>query len=326
MLRELLRGFEARQPQTVANMSVIPLVGQESEYGAVGTMTDIYLARDLAYDRLHMSTSADYPTILPSGYTLITKEQAQDRTVPSKTILAAKKTAEVAAFCVQSSQPGHMSKENKDKQQVRMLPATVRKAAYLHRNTNHFSTLWQTLGKYNTSLGLRGDYLATFFDHFKAQLDQFIAEFELVPFQRGAIILINDGVMGVEISPNPLAWSAQWEPLIRDCYGSEAISRQREFKTIDETSIFGDVATLEELSEKLTHFEDQEFAYAERIIEEILNQAESQSERQTVDGLKVVDVETPDFVGQAVRHNGTIIDLTLLRRDAAERGFRFNRR
>lgn len=323
MLRDLLKGLEARTPQSVANMCVIPLVAQDTEYHKVGTMADIYLDRDTAYNSLTLGTQSNQPTILPAGYTLITKERAQDRTVASKTLLPAKQATEVSAFCVQSSQPGHMSKGNKEMQQVRMLPATVRKAAYANRNNSSFQSLWATLGQYNSKLGLRGDFLMTFFENFTTQLDQFIAEFELVPYQRGAIILINDEVIGVELSPNALAFSAQWEPLIRDCYGSEAISRQKDHKVVDESAIFGDVDTFEGLMKRLDEFEDQECDFAERCINDVLSQVENTTRRQSESGLEVLDVETPDFVGQAIKNGTDIIDLTLLRRDAAERGFKF---
>lgn len=325
MLRELLRGFEARQPQTVANMTIIPLVGQDTEYGAVGTMADIYLDRDSAYNRLTMGNQADQPTIMPSGYTLITKEAAQDRAVANKTLIPSKKTIDVNAFCVQSSQAGFMSKANKDKQEVRMLPATVRKVAYLNRKEGNYSALWTALGGYNSALAVKGNFLASFFENFKEQLDKFIAEFELVPFQRGAIILINDKVMGVEISPNPLAWSAQWETLVRDCYGSEAITRQKDYKVVDKSAVFGDTDTLEELSEKLKKFEEAEFEFAENCIRNVLAQEEKSVDRQIEGNLKVVDLETDDYIGQAVRKDGSIIDLTLLSRDAAQKGFKFSR-
>lgn len=325
MLRELLRGFEARQPQSVANMTVIPLVGQDTEYTDVGTVADIYLERDSAYDRLTMGTQADQPTIMPSGFTLITKEKAQDRAVANKTIIPGKKTMEVNAFCVQSTQAGHMSKANKEQQKVRMLPVTVRKAAYANRNGYNYSALWQSLGEYNTRLGVTGNYLTNFFEKFQDQLDNFIAEFELVPHQRGAIILINNVVVGVEIAANPLAFSAQWESLIRDCYGSEAIMKQKDFKAIDESAIMEDVDNLEDLAEVVDRLEAKEFDFAERTINDVLSQVERQADRQTVGALKVVDVETDDYVGQAVRKNGSIIDLTLLSRDAAQKGFKFGR-
>lgn len=325
MLRELLRGFEARQPQSVANMVIIPLVGQDTEMNDVGTVADIYLERDRAYDRLTMGTNASNVTIIPGGYALITEESAQDRAVRSKELVAAKSKREVSAFCVQSSQGGYMSKADTESKRARMLPATVRRAAYVNRNAQGYDGLWNTLSRYNSTMGLHGDFLKTFFDRFRQQLDEFVAEFELVPHQRGAIVLINNKVVGVEIAANPMAFSAQWELLVRDCYGSEAVVQQQDV-TIDETAIFSDAETLEELDEKLQKFEDEEWDYAENLVHDILSQQETCSERQIEGNLKVVDVETDDYVGQAVRENGTIIDLTLLSRDAAQKGFKFNRR
>lgn len=325
MLRELLRGFEARQPQSVGNMTVIPLVGQVSEYSDVGTIEDIYLNRDTSYDTLHMANRSERVTIVPGGYSLVTKEAAQDRAVRSKELVAAGQTKQVPAFCVQSSQGGYMRGHDAEKQTVRMLPATVKKAAYHNRNRRGYDGLWDTLQTYNTTVGVGGNFLRSFFDKFRQQMDEFVAEFELVPHQRGAIILINDEIIGVEIAPNPMAFSAQWELLIRDCYGSEAIARQTQVDKVDETAVFTDAETLEGLSEALTEFEDKEWDYVEKLVNTVLSQNESCAERQAHGGLKVVDVETEDYVGQAVRENGTIIDLTLLSREANEKGFRFDR-
>lgn len=326
MLSEFLKGLEAREPQTVGNMTVIPLVAQATERNGVGTVADIYLERDLAYDRLQMATASNAPTILPAGYAMITKEKAQDRAVASKTILPAKGSKEVNAFCVQSTQCGLMSSANKAQQEFRMLPATIRMVAYRHRNEKKFNALWDSLAIYNSSLKVTGNFLSSFFNEYKSRLSQFVAEFELVPFQRGAIILINDELVGVEFAPNPLAFSAQWETLIRDCYGSEAIARQSQHKTINESALFGDVESLDDLEKKLDEVEDREIEFAEQQVQMVLNQTEQRAVKQTEGGMKVIDLETTDFVGQAVQDGDTIIDLTLLRRNAAERGFKFTKR
>lgn len=327
MLRTYLAGLESRQPQSVGNMCIIPLVSQGTEREDIGTIADIYLHRDIAYDRLELSNQAKFATIVPNGFALITKERAQDRAVASKTLLAAGKTKDVNAFCVQSSQSGYMSSGNREQQESRMLPATIRLAAYNFRQERNFSALWGSLGQYNTKLGVEGNFLASFFTKYKDQLDSFVAEFELVPHQRGAIIFINDEVIGVEISPNPMTWSAQWETLIRDCYGSEAISQQGKVQNIDESALLGDAATLEELAEKVDKLDDAEFDFAEQQITELLNQAETVKESQKEGEFKVLDVETPQYVGQAVTDKSNrIIDLTLLRREAANRGFTMRRR
>src|SRR5262245_52490999 len=126
MLGNLLTDLEARPPQAVANMTVIPLVSPAAEV-AVGTLRDIYLEKDPAYNRLVLGTESEYPTILPLGYTLITREQAQDRAVATKSIVPGRGSREVPAYCVQSSQCGHMARANRERQEARMLPLGVRK-------------------------------------------------------------------------------------------------------------------------------------------------------------------------------------------------------
>lgn len=85
------------------------------------------------------------------------------------------------------------------------------------------------------------------------------------------------------------------------------------------------VDNLEDLAEVVDRLENKEFEFAERTINDVLAQVDRQSDRQTVGALKVVDVETDDYIGQAVRKNGSIIDLTLLSRDAAQKGFKMSR-
>ena len=54
--------------------------------------------------------------------------------------------------------------------------------------------------------------------------------------------------------------------------------------------------------------------FAGRTVASILGQEETGRERQREGPLRVLDVETAEYEGQAVRENGSIIDLTLLRR------------
>jgi hypothetical protein len=307
-------------------MTVIPLVAQGEEAN-IGSMREVYLSRDPAYTALELGTESAYPTIVPGGYTIITQERAQDRTVPGKALIPANSVKTVNAFCVQSSQPGHMRRENRNMQQFRMLPASIRLEAYRHRNESNVGQLWNDLAAYNTRLGVSGNFLTSFFERYKQQLEEFIAEFEIIDGQRGAIILIDNEMIGVEIAPNTVAWADQWEALIRDCYGSEAIARQSKTQTVDDSALFGDAETLDELLIKLDKQEEAEFALAERLINEVLDQTERATVTQKEGGFAVLDVETDQWIGQAVKNkDNKLIDVTLLRRDAAERGFRMRRK
>ncbi len=336
MLRDLLRGCVACQPQSVANMTVVPLVGQQDEYNNIGTVADVYLEADRAYDRLTLGSASEHPTIVPPGTTLVTKEKAQDRAIPGMALIKGGSVQEVNAFCVQSSQAGHMRKEMSGRRDFRMLPARLRLAAFRQRDRQDYATLWDELSKFNTSLKIPGNFLATFFDNFRQQLELFLAEFELVPHQRGAIVLINGQVAGVEIAANPLAFAQSWEPLIRDCYGSEAIIRQQEVGGVDhaqmDTMLLGEVDTLEALAEAVAELEEKEYEYAESLIEGVLNEQQRTQKRQLVGDLRLVDLETADYLGQAIQEvdtsgeSGRLIHLSLLRREAAQRGFLWRRK
>jgi hypothetical protein len=315
MLGDLLTGLEARQPQAVANMTVIPLVSQAGEV-AVGTLRDIYLEQDPAYNRLVLATESAHPTILPLGYTLITRERAQDRAVATKSIIPGRGSREVPAYCVQSSQCGHMARANRARQEARMLPLGVRRLAFRHRDSQDFRALWDGLAEHNRRHGVPGNFLSSFFEHFQRQLQQFVAEFELVQGQRGAVVLINDRVEGVEVAPSPAAFAVQWEPLIRDCYGAEAVGQQAEINAIDGSQFLGDAETFEELRARLEELERREREFAGRMVAGILGQQEQGTgrERQREGPLRVLDVETAEYEGQVVREDGSIVDLTLLRR------------
>jgi hypothetical protein len=313
VLGDLLAGLEARPPQSAANKTVIPLVSPPGEV-AVGTLRDIYLEQDPAYNRLVLGTESEYPTILPLGYTLITRERAQDRAVATKTVIPGRGSREVPAYCVQSSQCGHMARANRERQEARMLPLGVRRLAFRHRESQDFRALWEGLAGHNRRHGVAGNFLSSFFEHYRRQLREFVAEFELVPGQRGAVVLINDRVEGVEVAPSPAAFAAQWEPLIRDCYGAEAVGRQAGLGAIDGSQLLGDAGTFEELLTRLEELEGREREFADRTVAGILGQDETGRERQREGPLRVLDVETAEYEGQAVRENGSIIDLTLLRR------------
>lgn len=221
MLRNLLLDLQMAQSQTVGNMTLVPLVTQTTEYSTIGDLRHLYLEQDQSYDTLVMATRSPYITIIPQGLVFITKERAQDRTLPSAHLVNLKKNCH--AFCVQSSQAGLMQEAAIEQRQFRLLPAKVRSAALAKRNQPDFSALWEDLAAFNQQLDVPGDFLITFFRRYQKQLAQFVAEFEPVPFQRGALILINDELVGVEVMPNNSAFLALWEPLIRDCYGAEAL-------------------------------------------------------------------------------------------------------
>jgi len=88
---------------------------------------------------------------------------------------------------------------------------SLRKGASSHS----YDRLWPAISSMNQQLGIRNTagHLEFFLQEFGKELDRFVAEFEIVPNQVGAIILINGRVAGVERAPNPEFWESIWQPL-----------------------------------------------------------------------------------------------------------------
>ena len=77
---------------------------------------------------------------------------------------------------------------------------------------------------FNQEMGVpAAGHLEFFLKQFRKELDEFVAEFECVPRQIGAIILVDDQVVGIERAPSHAYWQSVWPCLIRECYGSLAI-------------------------------------------------------------------------------------------------------
>ncbi len=316
-LREYLAGFEPKQPQIVGNMAVIPLINSQVQFEGIAGVENVKLKQDCNYDCLEFITLEDKLTVVPNGFTLITKEPAQDRTVPITHVL--NKFKKVSAYCVQSSQGGLMNPKNNHLQTRRLLPLRIRQYAYqIHQKNSDIGALWGQLGKMNKQTGVKGDYLVRFFDNFKQQLEEFIAQFEPVYKQRGAITIINGRVVGIDIMPSYQSFLKIWELLIRDCYGAEAIIQQGDFNPISITSL-QDVKDINHLLEAVKQMAGAEKNWAYRIVKAVLDQevfleTSENLRTKTVGKLRLKNILTDELEGQGIiNQNDEMIYLSLFR-------------
>lgn len=317
MLRNYLAGFEPKQPQIVGNMAVIPLVNSKIEFSGIAGAENVKLKQDVNYDHLELIPLEDGLTIVPNGYTIITKEKAQDRTVPALHILDKNKT--VQAYCVQSSQGGLINPNNTDKQTIRLLPLAVRHHANkIYKTDKELGALWGKLGEINQQLGISGDCLVTFFNRFKQDLDEFVAQFEPIPNQRGAIVLINGKVTGIDIMPSHTAFLNIWEMLIRDCYGSEAI-RQQDEAEITPIATLSKVDSIDKLLDAVQTMAEAEKNWAYGIVKAVLEQNEVLEEESAIKTkqfgrLSIKNILSDELEGQGIfKKDNSALYLSLFR-------------
>lgn len=218
----ILKGTGIGPMQSVGQMQVIPLTGDDDATYAppeleVGTH---------GYGSVLLRNTHDKPTIVPYGAGWVVKQAAQDHAIPSSAFLAAGAERIVGkAMCIQQTQPGLIKRA---KHALTILPARLRAKALAIRHVDQYSKLWEHITSFNKELGIEtAANLVTFLSQFQKQLDEFVAEFELVPRQIGAIVLVSGEVVGIERAPSAAYFAATWEPLIRVCYGSLAVATTR---------------------------------------------------------------------------------------------------
>lgn len=324
-IRELLHGTKPGRMQTVGLMQVIPLVLTNEALASNNFATPTMIVADTQTSYGHMgfkNRDADRPVIVPAHTAVMTKTAAQDHAMV-KTGLVGKGARRVFddACCIQQTQPGQFRDvEGKD---IQILPYALRETALRMRGNPTYNKLWPAITSFNAQAkaGTVGNLVA-FQDKYASVLDQFVAEFENVPGQVGAIVLVDGKLLGVERAPNPEYWLAVWEPLIRMCYGSQAV-----LATIGKTTgtspqtasaavaILGEgITSLDELAaavkSAIKGAEDAARQVVRDLIDDEFTAVVDDTMRVSREGhsyeVKVWTLEHDQFVGQAVTDDGVV--------------------
>lgn len=243
--------------QQVGVMSVIPLIGEDATQN-IAEFSDVKFHGTSGYGTMVFRNASTKKAIVPSGYSILTKQSAQDHGTPLSSILNPNTVNAINnTCCIEQTQGGYINGENIDS--FLFLPIEVRKNFFKNYVVNQsksdisYADLWHIITSFQSTLvNNELAHLSYFFDKFMDKLMQFNAEFEIVPKQRGAIILLNNKVIGIEITPTSRYWESIWHSLIRYCYGSEIV-RLTMLNLIDEFKVNHD----EELNlDECTSLED----------------------------------------------------------------------
>jgi hypothetical protein len=306
-VEEILRGTGPGLPQSAGQMQLIPLVGDDDESFAppvleVGTA---------GYGSVVLRNDSDRPTIVPPGAGWVVLQKAQDHALGGGALLRPGETRQIdTAMCIQQSQGGLIERA---KHALLILPAALRAKALSIRRVVGFQKLWESIQAYNQSFGINqyGGHLEYFLRTFQKELDTFVAEFELVPRQVGAVILVGGEVVGVERAPSAAYWKAVWGPLVRVCYGSLALTAARENKAPPATRAplrTAEVKTLADLREALARAELEQRDSLESRLQAICASALQASTEadDTLAGVALTTVAGPRLAGQVATVRGAV--------------------
>lgn len=199
-ISELVRGCVPGRLQSVGPMQVVPLVSDFND-DRFAPPTEARIGTS-GYGNLVVANPADRPLLVPAGAAYMVAQKAQNHALPSAGCVPKRDTRTFdTAVCVQQTQGGYIAE---GAHELMLLPMALRRAAHEARLEKNFQRLWPAIGEFNAAVGLTdaGGHLEKFFERFEAELNHFVAEFEPVPRQVGAVVLVNGVVAGVERTPS----------------------------------------------------------------------------------------------------------------------------
>ena len=322
-LSDFLIGYkpDVRQIQQVGNMIVLPILSEQEFTQNFEDVDAVQLKHDHDYGRMEFCNSGSKIGILMQGATILTRQRAQDRTVPRTKIFAGKAAKEVDVYCVQPNQSGHinlaqLAEEYGNEVSYKILAPGLRSAALemSSRHDHSFSQLWQSIERYSQGFGGIRRNLISLYDENTEKLNQFVAQFEPVHNQVGAVVFINNNLVAVDFFPTYRSWSIMWRTLLRDSYGMEALrlialegSQMLNYKiNLD------DIATLDDLE---TAMNDAETAFIEAVRNLWAGSAGAEvhiTKTDRIAGAECLNIECGDMFGQTVIHDNHCVYMSLV--------------
>lgn len=309
-ISELLRGCTPGHIQSVGYMQVIPLISDMTDDRLVspqGAKVKTTNYGTLVFENKNKTKVM----VVPAQTAYIVAKAAQDHALPHVGLVKGQKTFGTAR-CVQQSQPGLIG--SNDEHRMAVLPFSIREAAHNTRKSTSYGELWPAIQKLNQEAGVGySGNLVEFFNKFKQELEQFVAEFEPVPDQIGAIILIGGKVVGIERSPNYEYWTSIWPSLIRDCYGSLAVMEAKAHpgKNPPPPRTRVELKDVSALTDLVKAAEEAEQAEYDKVKAVFNNVSDTKLDRESVDGsegdFSVESLKSKRFVGQIVSDDEKIL-------------------
>ncbi len=313
-LADVLRGTTAGRIQAVGYMQVIPLLSDLVDDRFVSAAEGGALVSTRGYGTLVFENPSEHTLIVPCHAAYVVKRAAQDHAMAHAAVV---KKHSVRAFdtamCVEQTQPGRIPRAN---HKMIILPFALREEALALRRKTDFRKLWDALDEFRREMSLpeRG-HLEDFLSRFRRELDQFVAEFECVPKQVGAIVLVNDEVVGIERAPNHAFWQSVWPALIRECYGSLAVQVAR--RTDDATppstrvSLSDEIDSLDALANAVADAEREQRRRTGAIVRGLLDERLPMRVEERVVGLRLSTLDQGRFTGQLITDYGNVVYASL---------------
>lgn len=319
-IQDALRGCTVGPMQTSGIMQVIPLLS-DLECEAFSPPSEVLLSTT-HYGKMSFRNPTDRTILIPANATYLTAKAAQDHAMAVAGFVPGRKTKVYGnAMCVQQTQGGYIPE---GQYRLSILPMSLREEAVARRGEASYGKLWESITRLKqearVTTGSRGGHLIDFFAAFDRQLDQFVAEFERIPGMVGAILLIGGRVVGVERAPSRAYWDDIWEPLVRTCYGAEAIRQVQMGQGVTpRVAQVRAARDLDDLALALAEARDADDESVRATVREMVQDSFGVATEERQGDFTLAAIANSQFVGQVVREGPRVHYLSVVSRRSFER-------
>jgi len=235
------------KPQSYKNLTIIPIILKddpldfitirEAEENDLGYIQEL---QNESVATLQAVNQGDKPILIP--YMQVVKGGRQDRTIFEPILVPANSTLAIPSKCIEHSRWSYRSFDEQstkrfytsDQKMSQSIHAKTIRAGYIMKNAQ--SEVWDGIESMSSRMALGIEAAPTrsgiqIQETQKERIDEYQANFNLIPDQAGIIGLINNQVVGLELYGNSPAFQIFWKDLINS-FAVEAILRSENLKTL----------------------------------------------------------------------------------------------
>lgn len=305
-----LSPYRFGMPQASGAMTVVPIFGADSDGKFTSPLSGIKLNRVNGYGNMELSNPAEKGLAIVPLHMGYIQDGAQNHALCRSAFIAAgQKLMFEDACCVQAAQGGYL--EGRE-QWFFILPLPLREEALKLRSQKNYSKLWDGISRLNQQFDLpnRG-HLEEILSKKRAFLTQYRSRFELLAGQTGALFLIRDKLVGVEIAPSAAYFQELWMPLVCFCYGAAAMYEEQHEKPAEKELVPFAASNLEELRSQLHQSRlDLQQQVRNAIANTPAENFQTQEEERFLE-LRLQTVTGNNFAGQFVEEEGNLVYASL---------------
>jgi hypothetical protein len=226
-----LSSFKFGTPQKSGVMTVVPIFGSKSgnEHKYTPPLSGLKLSEVRGYGNMELSNPSETGISIVPLHMGYIQDRAQNHALcRSGFIAAGQKLMFEDACCVQAGQGGYLTE---NEQWFFILPLQLRYKALELEGKREYSKLWGAISDLNKEFNLEDcGHLEQILSRKRAYLTQYQSRFELLQKQTGAMFLIHDKLVGIEIAPTEIYFKEVWMALVCFCYGVAAMYHEKDFQ------------------------------------------------------------------------------------------------